>query len=189
VSQQSDDVTRILAELRDGDPAAANRLLPVIYDELHGIAQRVFSTCRTARNSIQPTILVHDVFMKLSKNTKVEWNSRAHFFAVAAAAARDLLVDYARREKADKRGGQWNRVSLTGLGSNSNHDKIIDVIDLEDSLKRLGELAPRQEKIVEMRFYGGLTVEEVAQVLNVSQRTVVYEWRAARAWLRSRLED
>ncbi len=184
----SDDVTRILGELRN-DPEAVHRLLPIIYGELHGIAKRIFGTHRARNNCIQPTILVHDVFMKLVQKTDIKWESRAHFFAVAAKASRDLLVDHARRERADKRGGDWKQTTLSGLETGSDNPTFVSIIDLEEALKQLGELAPRQEKIVEMRFFGGLSVEEVAHVLSVSERTVLYDWRMARAWLRARLED
>jgi RNA polymerase sigma factor (TIGR02999 family) len=183
------NVTRILDELRGGDSSAANRLLPIVYDELHAIAKRAFASQGTVENTIQPTMLVHDVFMKLSKKTDIEWESRAHFFAIAAKAARDLLVDHARRNQAAKRGGDWSRITLTGLGSSSTDERMIGIIDLEEALQKLGEIAPRQEQIVEMRFFGGLTTEEVARVLQVSERTVMYDWRMARAWLRDYLED
>lgn len=183
----SDDVTRILGELRD-DPNAVHRLLPMIYGELHGIAKRIFATHDARNHLVQPTILVHDVFMKLVQKTDVQWESRAHFFAIAAKAARELLVDHARRERAEKRGGDWHQTTLAGLETGSSQT-FVKIVDLEDALRKLGELAPRQERIVEMRFFGGLSVKEVAHVLNVSERTVLYDWRMARAWLRARLED
>jgi RNA polymerase sigma-70 factor, ECF subfamily len=188
VESNTDAVTRILADLRV-DPEASHRLLPIIYEELHGIAKRVFAVHGSAKNVVQPTILVHDVFMKLVQKTDIKWESRAHFFAVAAKATRDLLVDHARRENAEKRGGEWHQTTLAGLETGPNSQKCVSIIDLEEALKQLGKVAPRQEQIVEMRFFGGLRVDEVAHVLNVSERTVMYDWRMARAWLRSRLED
>lgn len=183
----SDDVTRILADLRRGDAGAAERLLPIIYAELRSIAERLFAQ-RKPTETIQPTILVHDVFMKLAQKTDQEWESRAHFFAVAAKAMRDLIVDHARRHHAAKRGGGWKRITFAALGENHPEEHVIDVLDLEDVLKRLGEVDPRQERIVELRFFAGLSVEEVARVLGVSERTVMYDWRMARAWLRTHLE-
>jgi RNA polymerase sigma factor (TIGR02999 family) len=161
--------------------------LPIIYKELHGIAAHLIASRRPGE-TIQPTILVHDVFMKLAQKTDTEWESRAHFLAVAAKAMRDLLVDQARRRRADKRGGDWNRITLSGLGSAEADEGFIDVLDLEEALKRLGEVDSRQERIVELRFFAGLSVEEVARVLNVSERTVMYDWRMARAWLRAQLD-
>lgn len=183
-----DDITRVLARLREGDQDAAARLLDLIYAELHAIAQRLFAARRPG-DTIQPTILVHDVFMKLAQKTDIEWESRAHFFALAAKAMRDMLVDHARRQGAAKRGGQMKRLTLSGLGEDVTGDAGVDLLDLEDALRRLGEIDPRQERIVELRFFTGLSVEEVARVLNVSERTVMYDWRMARAWLRVQLTD
>lgn len=189
--QSNGDVTRILAELRDGDPEAAERLLPIVYDELHGIARRVFKSQSADEKTIQPTMFVHDVFMKLAQNTDIEWESRAHFFAVAAKATRDLLVDHTRRRQAAKRGGGWKKMTLSALDNGQTNPKaeMIDIVVLNEALKTLGTIAPRQERIVEMRFYAGLSVEEVASVLGVSPRTVMYDWRMARAWLRAHLAD
>jgi RNA polymerase sigma factor (TIGR02999 family) len=188
IEQPAKDVTRILLEVSEGVPGASDRLLPIVYDELRGIAGRIFKSKASDEISIQPTILVHDAFIKLTQNSDIQWASRAHFYAMAAKVTRDLLVDHVRRKNAAKRGGGWNRVSLTGVPDAAAAERMIDVIDLEDALKQLGELSSRQETIVEMRFYGGLTVAEVAEVLGVSERTVMYDWRMARAWLRSRLE-
>ena len=104
-------------------------------------------------------------------------------------AARELMVDHARRRKAAKRGGGWNRISLSGVQDDRIAERVIDVIDLEEALEQLGAISPRQEQIVEMRFYAGLTIAEIAEVFKVSERTIAYDWRMARAWLRTRLED
>jgi len=184
-----ENVTKILVEIHNGVPDAPDRLLPIVYDELRGIAGRVFKANGSEDISIQPTILVHDAFIKLTQNADIEWTSRAHFFAVAAKVTRNMLVDHARRRSAAKRGGGWNRISLAGMQDEQSAKRVIDVIDLDSALKQLGEVAPRQEQIVEMRFYAGLTVKEIAEVLGVSERTVLYDWRMARAWLRGRLED
>ena len=140
------DITRILSQVHQGVAGASERLLPIVYDELRGIAGRIFESRRSDEVSVQPTILVHDAFMKLTQNTDIEWESRSHFFAVAAKATRELMVDHARRRKAAKRGGSWNRISLSGV-HDDQAERMIDVIDLEDALKRLGEIAPRQEQI------------------------------------------
>lgn len=182
-------VTRILSAVSNGEPGAAEQLLPLVYEELRKIAGRAFRAQRAEEKTIQPTILVHDVFMKLVRKTDRGWESRAHFFAVAAKATRDLLVDHARRRNAAKRGGGWKRVSLSGLGDEHSAKEMIDVLDLEEALEQLKTISPRQERIVEMRYFGGLSVEEVAAVLDVSVRTIMYDWRMARAWLRARIED
>ena len=187
--QPDQDITKILSEVHRGVAGASERLLPIVYDELRGIAGRIFESRKLYEISVQPTILVHDAFMKLTQNTDIEWESRSHFFAVAAKATRELMVDHARRRKAAKRGGGWNRISLSGVQDDRSAQRMIDVIDLEEALQRLGEIAPRQEQIVEMRFYAGLKIEEIAKVLDVSERTILYDWRMARAWLRTRLED
>lgn len=181
------DITQLLANLRQRQSGAADQLLPIVYSELHNIAVRLFASSRPGE-TIQPTILVHDVFMKLAQKTDTQWECRAHFFAVAAKAMRDLLVDQGRRRRAEKRGGQWNRITLSGIGDAELQENVIDVLDLEEALKALGQIDPRQERIVELRFFAGLSVQEVAQVLNVSERTVMYDWRMARAWLRQQLE-
>lgn len=189
VFEPDERITNILSDVQGAVPGAAERLLPVVYNELRGIAGRILKSQQADGKSIQPTILVHDVFMKLAQITNIDWKNRSHFYAVAAKATRNLLVDHAREQMAAKRGGGWNQITLAGVGDNRSAERVIDVLDLEDALKKLGELAPRQEKIVEMRFYAGLTVEEVAEVLDVSTRTVLNDWRMARAWLRARLED
>lgn len=183
------DVTLMLSEVRRGVSGAADRLLPLVYDELRGIAGKLFRKFHDDGTSIQPTILVHDAFMKLTQNTNIEWADRAHFYAVAAKVTRDLLVDHARRRMAAKRGHGWNRISLNGVEANQSSNQLINILDLEQVLKELGEVAPRQEQIVEMRFFAGLTTEEIAEILGVSTRTIMYDWRMARAWLRSRLDD
>jgi RNA polymerase sigma factor (TIGR02999 family) len=187
-SSPDQDLTRLLADLRAGASGAADRLFPVIYAELHEIAMRLIASRRPGR-TLQPTMLVHDVFMRLAQQTDTAWESREHYLAVAAKAMRDLLVDQARRRRAEKRGGGWNRVTLAGLGDGEADQGVINVLDLEDALRRLGEVDPRQERIVELRFFAGLSVDEVARVLRISRRTVLYDWRMARAWLRDYLED
>lgn len=190
LSHPSDEyVTGILLAVSNGEPGAAERLLPLVYQELRNIAGRAFKNQRTDEKTIQPTILVHDVFMKLAQNTDINWENRAHFFAVAAKATRELLVDHARRRKAVKRGGNWKRIPLSELGDEKSTRDMVQLLDLEDALKELKTIAPRQEQIVEMRYFGGLSVEEVAAVLKISVRTVMYDWRMARAWLRARLEE
>lgn len=189
-SDASADVTRILSHLQQGDPNAAEQLLPIVYDELRALAGHAFASQRGG-HTLQPTLLADEVFMKLVQKPDMSWEGRAHFFAVAAKAMRDLLVDYTRAKNARKRGGGWNRITLSGLSGNEveRPEDTVDLIALEEALSELGTLDPRQAQIVELRFFAGLTVEEVACLLGVSERTVLYDWRMARAWLRARLED
>lgn len=182
------EVTEILSEVRRGIPGAPDRLFPLVYEELRSIAGRIFAAYRSDDVGVQPTILVHDAFLQLTRNSAVQWESRAHFFAVAATATRQLLVDHVRKKNAAKRGGGWQRVTFAGIEDGQTGDRLIDLMDLEEALQHLGEIAPRQEQIVEMRFFAGLTVEEIAEVLGVTTRTIQYDWRMARAWLRNRLD-
>lgn len=182
------ELTQILSDLRRGVPGASERLLPIVYTELRGIAGRVFAAYKVDDIAVQPTMLVHDVFLKLTAKTEINWESRFHFYAVAANATRQLLVDHVRTRNADKRGGNWRRVTLASIEENQEVNPAIDLLDLEDAIHELGTIAPRQEQIVVMRFFGGLTVEEIASVLSVSPRTIQYDWRMARSWLRTRLD-
>ena len=187
--EQSKEVTRLLQDARNGDPQAINELLPMVYDQLREIARSMFRRSPVNQeNTVQPTMLVHDVFLKLVEKKDIDWENRAHFFAVAAKAIRNLLVDHARKQNARKRGGNWNKIPLA-IANNHLANSEIDVVELESVLEELGKVSPRQEQIVEMRFFSGLKVEEVAEVLGISQRTVMYDWRMAKAWLKSKLEQ
>jgi RNA polymerase sigma-70 factor (ECF subfamily) len=177
----SSDATQVLAELGRGDQAAAERLLPLVYGELRALAGSYFRQQRPD-HTLQPTALVHEAFVRLIDLTGAAWKDRAHFFAVAAMAMRQILTDHARRQRAAKRGGDWERISLDqAIVPPEGGD--IDIVALDDVLTRLAELDARKHRIVELRFFGGLSVEEVAGVLEVSKTTVESEWRAARAWL------
>lgn len=180
-------VTQILSDLERGDPGAPARLAEVVSRELRAIAGRLLAG-RQPGGTIQPTLIADDVFMKLVRKTDVSWESRAHFYAVAAKAMRDLLVDHARARRAAKRGGGWRRLTVSALGA-ADDPRPLDLLALEDALRRLGEVDPRQERIVELRFFAGLSVPEVARLLGVSERTVLYDWRMARAWLRAELRE
>ena len=176
-----DTVTRLLDRLRAGEPDALDRLLPLVYRELRAAAQRALGRER-AGHTLQPTDLVHEVWLKLAGGVKVEWQGKAHFLAVAARAMRQVLVDHARRRQADKRGGDVIHVSLTHAGG-ANALPPEDLLMLDDALTRLGERDQRLREVVEYRFFGGLTEREVAEVLGVTERTVQRDWVRARAWL------
>ena len=175
-------VTQILAEARNGDAAALDRLLPILYDELHALAHRERRR-RGAAETLSTTALVHEAYEKLAR-ADGNWNDRAHFFRVAATAMRQVIVDYARAQHAQKRGGGPAR-SLTnvpplGLSVDADAD---DVLALDMALDRLAELDERQSEVVQLRYFAGLTVPEAAEVLEVSPATVKRDWTAARAWL------
>ncbi len=178
------DVTRILLELgRAGpdDPAVAAHLYEVVYEEMRRIAGRMMRGERPG-HTLQPTALVHEVYIRLVDQTRVEWQNRAHFYAVAARIMRRILVDHARRRARLKRGGGEERVTwdeALGLGRDPSHETLA----LDRALTRLSELDPRMERVVELRVFGSLTVREVAHALGVSMRTVDNDWLVAKQWL------
>jgi RNA polymerase sigma-70 factor, ECF subfamily len=176
-----EDVTKVLEEIRNGDERAADRLLPLVYDEFRALARHYLAQER-GNHTLQPTALVHEAYMKLVDQSRVDWQGRSHFFAVAAQAMRRILVDHARSRQREKRGGGRARVVLDEAVALSPQ-KDEDVIALDEALERLAALDPRQAKVVELRFFGGLSVEEVAHALGVSKRTVEGDWTFARAWL------
>ena len=176
----SSDATVILRKIAEGDSAAATRLLPLVYDELRALAAKKLRFDRPD-HTLQATALVHEAFLKMVHQTDAQWNGRAHFFAVAATAMRQILTDYARRKATEKRGGDWERVTLENIGVGSSAE--LDVLRLEELLKKLAEIDDRKHRVVELRFFGGLGVEEVAEAMGLSKTTVEGEWRAARAWL------
>lgn len=175
-------VTQILIDWSDDSRAAAERLMPLVYDELRQLARRYLQRER-ADHTLQATGLVHEAYLRLVDQTSITWQNRAHFFGVAAHQMRRILVDHARRHQAGKRGGGWEKVEFdeawTPAGSRS-----ADLIALDDALQDLAKLNPRHSQIVELRFFGGLKFEEIAEVLDVSSRTAERDWRMARAWLR-----
>jgi len=180
------DVTLLFQKAAKGHDSAVATLLPLVYNQLRGLAGDFFRA-QTPSHTLQPTALVHEAYVKLVGARDIEWQSRAHFFAVAAKAMRQVLADHARRKKADKRGGDRHRVTLAGLSTAD--DRALDLADLHDALNKLADLDPRQYEIVELRFLGGMTNDEVAAHLDVSTSTVQREWRMARAWLRRELQD
>jgi RNA polymerase sigma factor (TIGR02999 family) len=182
-----DETTRLLSRIGQGDAAAAERLLPHVYEELRSLAAGYF---RRQRNdhTLQPTALVHEAYLKLINQTAAHWNDRAHFFAVAARAMRQILVNHALARKAEKRGGGAPRMFLSDeLAPTAARD--FDPISLDESLRKLAEFDPRKAQVVELRFFSGLAVEEVAHVLGVSKTTVEGDWRLARAWLSKELSE
>lgn len=185
---QHDDgeVTRLLIEAENGDPSATEKLLPLVYDRLHAIARNAFRD-QNGRHTLQPTVIVHDAYMKLLEHAG-NWNDRGHFYVVAAKAMRQMLADHARARGARKRGGDWQRVSLVDARLGGGGEEL-DLVQLDEALEQLSALSPRQAQVVELRFLAGLEVGEVAEILSISQRTVVSEWRMARAFLRARIHE
>jgi RNA polymerase sigma-70 factor, ECF subfamily len=181
------DVTLLLKKLADGNQDAAGELIPVVYDELHRLAVRHLRRERQD-HTLQPTALVHEAYIKLVAQRDADWQSRNHFFAVASKLMRRILVDYARQHLRAKRGGGHTRVSLeeVALVSPQRPDGMLAI---DEALSRLEKLDERQARIVELRYFGGLTIEEAAQVLGVSPTTVRREWASAKAWLYGELNN
>jgi len=174
------DVSALLRAWTDGDQDALAQLTPIVYDELHRLAHYYMKRERPG-HSLQTTALVNEAYVRLVDYTRMHWQNRAHFLAVSAQAMRRILVDRARRRNA-KRGAGVEHVSLDAeavLGT----DRSDDFVSLDDALTALAERAPRKAKVVELRFFGGLSVDEIAEVLHVSPTTVMREWKSAKAWL------
>ena len=176
-----DDVTRLLDEWSHGDRSALDRLLPFVYGELRRIAARQLRSER-AGHTLQPTALVHEAFLRLADQRTVDWHNRAHFYGVAAHVMRRVLVDYARRRAAKKRGDGADRVPLESVVDTVTATEI-PVLSLDQALTRLEQIDRGLARIVELRAFGGLTIDEAAHVLNVSPSTAKREWRTAKAWL------
>lgn len=182
-----EEVTRLLRAWRDGDAAALEALAPLVYAELRRLAEARMRRERPD-HTLQATALVHEAFLRLTGSDAPAWEDRTHFFAVAARVMRRLLVDHARARGYAKRGGGVRRVSLDEAVELSEEPGE-DLLALDAALTRLAALDPRQHQVVELRFFGGLSVEETAEVLGVSAVTVKRDWRAARAWLYAELAE
>lgn len=183
------DATQLLTRASRGDQAAVRDLAPVVYDELRALAKRYFPAKGAAGTAtLQPTALVHEAFLRLIEQDTVDYQSRTHFLAAAAVAMRCVLVDHTRARGAAKRGGGWCRITLdNAVALQPQHE--LDFSALDEALARLAQLKERAAKIVELRFFGGMSVEEAADYLGVSARTVKGDWRTARAWLRAELVE
>lgn len=179
------EITRQLEALRLGDRKAESRLAELVYDELHARAYQYMRRER-ADHTLQPTALVHEAFIKLLHGQKVEWQSRAHFLAVACTVMRRILVDHARRHRAGKRPDGKQQVELNEQHG-ANRPGIEEFLALDEALTRLSNMDARQGRMVELIYFGGLTEEETAEAIGVSVRTVKREWASARAWLQSEL--
>ena len=184
--QSTQGVTRLLREAQAGDRAALDELLPLVYRELRQIAARHLAQERPG-HTLQATALVHEVYLRLIDQHSVDWRNRAHFFGIAAEMMRRVLVNHAVGRRAQKRGAGETLLSLEEVVSFPNRQDV-DLILLDGALTRLAELDPTQARIVELRFFAGLTVGEVAEVLGVSDSEVKREWRSARAWLTTQLK-
>ena len=179
-------ITQLLIEWGDGRHDALDHLVPLVYEDLRRMAAGHMRR-EPPGHALQPTALVHEAYVRLIDQKQVKWRNRAHFFGVAAGMMRRILVDQARARRADKRGGKWERVTLAGDEVAVDDPDPIDVLTLHDALERLAAFDPQQARIVELRYFGGLTIEEAAEVVGISPASVVREWTIAKAWLRANL--
>lgn len=182
----ADNLTGLLLEWREGDEAALDRLTPLVYDELRRIAHRYVQRERNG-HTLQTTALVNEAYLRLAGQQQIDWQNRAHFFAVTAQVMRHILIDHARRRHYAKHGGDARRVSLEDAAVMSQ-ERAAELIALDEALDDLAKLDQRKSRVVELRYFGGLSLEETAEVLEVSLMTVRRDWRAAKAWLFRRMK-
>lgn len=178
--------TQLLIAWNDGDRQALEDLVPLVYADLRRLAAS-YMVREAIDHPLQPTALVHEAYLRLVDQNRVKWRNRAHFFAIAATMMRRILVEQARARRAEKRGGHWRRVTLVGEESGAEPPVAIDVLALHEALERLAAFDAQQARIVELRYFGGLTIEEAAEVVGISAATVAREWTVAKAWLRTDL--
>ncbi len=185
MNEEDPRVLVLLSQFANGEESAAEELMPLVYDRLRLLAKKLLGQ-ESPAHTLQPTALVNEAYLRMVGQKQVDWQGKTHFFAIGAKMMRRILVDHARRKLSQKRGGGIRRIELDDdlCVSNRNNE---DILAIEEALEKLKELDPRQEQIVELRFYGGMTVAEVAEVLGVSKRTVESEWTMLRAWLRREL--
>jgi RNA polymerase sigma factor (TIGR02999 family) len=181
MAASTSQVTHLLQAWRDGDPAAPEKLMPLVYEELRQIARRHLARER-AGHTLQTTALVNEAYLRVAKGEDAQWKDRVHFFALAARVMRQLLVDHARRRGRRKRGGSLELISLN-QGDIATPGDPVDVLALHEALDKLAALDPRKSQLVELRYFGGLSAEETAEILGVSAITVKREWLKAKAWL------
>lgn len=182
-----EEVTDLLNDWGNGDQEALNRLMPLVYDELHRLASRYLRHERVG-HTLQTTALVHEAYLKLVDQKNANWHNRVQFFAAAAKVMRHVLVDYARSRKAAKRGGDYCRLSLDEAAI-SSRDQDADLLVLNEALDNLAAIDPQQSRVVELRVFAGLTVEDTAEALGISARTVKREWSMAKAWLHQQIKN
>ena len=176
-----DQITQILIAWSRGDQSALDKLIPVVYKELRRMAARYLRRERPD-HSLQPTALVHEAYIRLIDQTRVDWQNRAHFFGVAAQMMRRILVDHAKATRRQKRSGDVHKLPLDEA-MNLYEEQRPDLVALDEAMKRLAEIDPRKSQVVELRYFGGLSVEETAEVIGVSRKTVIRDWMMAKTWL------
>lgn len=185
-SAMANETTRLLTEFAKGDRSALERLIPLVYADLHALAARSLAGERRG-HTLQPTALVNEAVIRLADLNAIDWQSRAHFLAMAATTVRRVLVDYARARSAQKRGGGRSPLTIMECADRAVTEEPTDLLALNEALCELASVDARHAQVVELKFFGGATSEQAAEVLGVSVRTIKDDWRVARAWLRSRL--
>lgn len=181
-----EEITQLLQRWGAGEPAALEQLLPLVYDELRQLA-RSYMRRQSLQHTLQPTALVHEAWLRLNRQQAGEWQNRVQFYALAAKVMRNVLIDHLRQQAAEKRGGAQELLSLRHAEQQGQETEF-ELLALDEALQRLAALNAQHVQIVELRFFGGLTIDETAQVLGVSHATVERGWHAARAWLYSELQ-
>lgn len=181
------DVTRLLESWRSGNNDALEQLMPLVYGELHRMAKRYMHS-QPSGHTFQTTELIHEAYLKLAEHRDKHWENRTHFFAVAAQAMRHILVDHARSRQTEKRGGEWKVISFEETAVISV-ERAQEIVALDDAIKSLEKLDERKARVVEMRYFGGLSVNETAEVLKISPETVMRDWRFAKTWLLRELQE
>lgn len=178
----SENLTELLVDWSNGDTRALEKLTPLVYRDLHRLAQSYLRS-ESPNHTLQSTALVHEAYLRLIDQRSVRWQNRAHFFGISAQLIRRILVDYARTRKAGKRGGFAAKLQIDESIAAAPDEQNVDLVVLDNCLKALSQIDPQQARVVELRYFSGLTVEETAEVMRISPTTVKREWRLARAWL------
>ena len=181
--ENSPNVTQMLKEWSDGDQAVLDKLMPLVYEELRRMAARSLRKERQG-HTLQTTALIHEAYLKLIDQRDPRWQNRAHFFAIAAQAMRRILVDYARERHREKRGGSAENLPIEEADLVVSNEKGVDLVALDEALTRLAKFDERQARVVELRYFSGLDIDETAEVLGISNATVRRDWNIAKAWLR-----
>lgn len=184
----SKEVTQLLADWQSGDQQALEVLMPLVYKELHRLADHYLRRERVG-HTLQATALINEAYLRIIKQDEVNWQNRAHFFGVAAQMMRRILVDHARSHLYAKRGGGAQKLTINEAIDVPQQERDLDLVALDDALQRLEQIDPQQSKIIELRFFGGLTIEETAEVLGISPATIKREWNWAKAWLYRELKN
>ena len=180
-------ITELLIDWNRGDKGALDRLMPLVYNELRVVARHHLSL-EDREHTLQSAALVNETYIRLVDQERVQWRNRAHFFAISARMMRRILVDHARQRRAEKRGGALPRLSLDESAGLAKHTDL-DLVALDQALEALGKLDPQQARVIELRFFGGLTIEEISEALDISAATVTRDWVTAKAWLFAQLKD